>query len=513
MILDVKLIKNSSIYCEESALATVANWLNRDYRMMFSGMLEFDYSRTYDFVGQKIGERIQSGISLPEMIDLLQHYHGIRAEMRKAGNNIKELVINQINHKMPVLTYLSAQVCNWNGDKTGNIYFLIIGYDNDFLYGYDLHNNSDALEKLPYDILQENYTNSKDVQVYEVVENERSVGFEEVKKIVQERYDLEKTEKKIVKMAEDLQKGYTGEFINDLCEEFRYIPISSRLIDIVRGRKLFAETCYYIAEISGDKFIQYIGDCYIDIGERWNIVWNMLAKAYLINNDERIERKISVIIDDVVNRIKNAAQMEKKLILNIFGECEIKERMVRTSNKIKEDSGYKFIDLNIADFFDNKAFQENKSEVKADMTGYGEFFQTGELPDNRIIIVGKTGFYINTTSYDNLICNNQIIAVKPNRYNKIYILGCAEWGDGSGKLQIGNDHYVDSLWMEFPDWYYCKMNMENGWSGKAIDYEGKVVERGLFCLDFELNENEVISWIKLPSVKNMHIFGIKFLSR
>ena len=513
MILNVDLIKNSSIYCSESALATAANWLKRDYRMMFSGMLGFDFVEKGDLIQKRIGERVNSGILIQDIVYALKYYHGIVAERKQIDGNIKEVIIEQINQEAPILTYISPVFCDWTDSKYYKVYFLIIGYDDCFVYGYDLHNNSNNIEKLSLKTLEENYIEQKEVQVYKIGGNEKKIDFEEIKKIVKNKYDVTQTPIKMKKFADELEDNYAKEFECEYYIDFRSIPLLEKLADIVRGRKLFSEACYYVAEKTGDQFAQHVGICYADIGEQWNVVWSMLAKVYALNKEGNVEDKVRLIIKEAADRIRKVADVEKDLMSNMFGECKIYEKLIKASNNIEADSGYEYkdIDIDISHFFDNKAFEETAADINADLTGHGECFQCGELPDDRMIHVGKTEFYINT-GYDNLICNNQIINVQPNVYKKIYILGCAEWGNGSGKVQIGNDVYEETLLLEFPDWYYCKMNKNTVWRGKAVDFERNNVERGLFCLDFKLNESEIISKIKLPVATNVHIFGIKLLT-
>ena len=71
------------------------------------------------------------------------------------------------------------------------------------------------------------------------------------------------------------------------------------------------------------------------------------------------------------------------------------------------------------------------------------------------------------------------IDISPGFYKKIYVLGCAEWGSGCGKVLVGSEHYVNTLWLEMQDWFYCKMDRINEWSGKAIDYEQNEVESNI----------------------------------
>ena len=509
MVLDVQLIKNESIYCKESALATVARYLKRDYRMMFVAMFGFDYLDKSESNNQRIGDRMVSGVAMQDVEEILRKYHGIAVE-NKTVCDIEETVKTQIDRKMPILTFLNPALCEWTGEIEGEVFFLAIGYDDSYVYGYDLHSDSSSVEKIKISDLVKCYEEDNEVQVYKVVSEEREVSIEDIKESMRKFYDKNETDKKIYRLAEDLSENFAEEFEGEEYDELTDLPFFSKLIDIVRGKKLFVDTCYYVFEKTNDEFAKYIGDHYMDIGEQWNVIWNTLVKFYLLNCDEDQSDGIKEIIREIVDSLKNVADEEQKLVKNALGNAEITDRIVRWANKLAEDEGYSYYDVDISSILDNKAFLETDSEICADLTGNSEYFIEGKSDDNRTIPIGKTQFRIHK-GYDNFVCNKQIINVTPGKYKKMYILGCAEWGSACGKMQVGDDHYVNNLWLEFSDWFFCKMNRENEWSGKAIDYEQNEVRRGLFCLDYELKQDETISWMKFPSVGNMHVFGIKLL--
>lgn len=509
MILDVDLVKNQSIYCKESALATVANYLNRDYRMMFMDMFGFDYLDNKNGNDQKIGDRMISGVSMRDVEEILREYHGIAAE-NKIVHDIEKTVKEQIDQKTPVLLYLSPVFCEWTGETDGVVFFLAIGYDDSYAYGYDLHSDSSSVEKIHISDLIKCYETENEVQLYTVVSEEKSVSIENIKESMSKYYIQNGAKEKIYELAEDLSENYVEEFKGEEFDEMIDLPFFAKLIDVVRGKKLFVDTCYYVFEKSNDEFAKYIGDHYMDIGEQWNAIWKTLTKFYILNCDDDQTDGFKEIISDIVDSLKNVADEEQKLIENALGNAEITERIIRWADKIAEDDGYEYYDVDLSPIFDNKGFYEAGSDIFADLTGSCEYFVDGVLGDDRTIPIGKTLFTIHK-GYDNLVCDKQKINVNFKGCKKIYVLGCAEWGSACGKLQVGNDEYVNNLWLEFSDWFFCKMNRKNEWSGSAIDYEQNEAQRGLFCLDFELNMEEPISWIKFPSVGNMHIFGIKLL--
>ena len=57
-----------------------------------------------------IRERIVSGVSMFDIERALQYYHGIAIE-NKMTDKIDDIIVDQIEKKMPVLTYVQPTVC------------------------------------------------------------------------------------------------------------------------------------------------------------------------------------------------------------------------------------------------------------------------------------------------------------------------------------------------------------------------------------------------------------------
>ena len=164
----------------------------------------------------------------------------------------------------------------------------------------------------------------------------------------------------------------------------------------------------------------------------------------------------------------------------------------------------------LRDVYNNKAFKDN-SDISPNFTEQGEYFLYENIVDNRNIPFGNIDFHINE-KMDNFICANQKVKIPKDSYQKIYIMGCAEWGSGSGLIKVCDSEKKDEmLLLEFQDWFFCKMKNSSTWRGKANDCENQTVDRGLFCLDFEVDSSKEISELIFPDIPNVHIFGIKLI--
>ena len=130
MILDIQLIKSSSMFCLESAAASITKWMNRNYEMMFCRMWGFSYTNEDPNFKGVIGKRIHADFMEEDELTLLEEYHGlkmIKIDFRITNDLIKK-VIRNLNNRIPVVF----------SPKIGE-YYLIIGYDDSSFFYFDVH--------------------------------------------------------------------------------------------------------------------------------------------------------------------------------------------------------------------------------------------------------------------------------------------------------------------------------------------------------------------------------------
>ncbi len=451
-ILKVKLIKNESVFCRESAMATVANWLGRDYRMLYAGMLGFDYE-VAESIDEDIESRVSAGFKREELSNVLKKYHGVEVFIEQVDKgNIIDIVEKQINNNMPVMSYLLPEYCYWTKETEYRTYYLIIGYDSEKVYGFDLHSDSDEVMELSKDIFITNYAFQNEVLTFAQVSEQAEVSIENICEILHEKkYDNETTFLHMVNFADELLDSLGGKLQYSREKRYWNVGVLNVLIDIVRGRKLFAEACYYVSEKTNDDFALYFGTCYEEIGERWNYVWRTLAKAYVLSKGKQSNDKCMEIVCKVVEEIKDIANEERNAIQNLFGKRKIGIFIRKACETLGYDKNDKWVNLDIKSFFDKKGFEEAGCEVKPDLTGQKEYFASCNLDTDRCIHFGDLSQVIET-GYDNFVCKEQQIAVPEGAYRKIVFIGCAEWGAGSGKIMLEEENGREYLFMDYRDW-------------------------------------------------------------
>lgn len=504
---NVKLIKNSSIYCYESAMATVTNWFGRDYHMIFTEMIGFEY---HPDKGDK-KSRLNSEYCLDDLIQSLEKYHGVSVIKYQVHNQIIKVIQEDIDNDSPVMAFILPKNCEWTEEKNDRIFFLIINYDENGFWGYDLHSDTDKLFFISKDVMIENYKEQSEVYRFKCIHLESQINFETIKEVLVRRgYNKSSKFDMMRRFADDLHIVVKEELVYERSLDFRYVNVLNVLAHIVRGRKLFADACYHIAQTCNDEFAHYIGDCYTEVGEKWNSVWRLLAKAFVLNKG-RLSSRLESTIEQVSQDILNIADVEEQIIHNIFVEKIIQSQMIRSSNNCQIADDEMIFDIDISDYFNIKGFQDEDGVI-ADMTGQGECFLNENIKDDRCIRFEDIEFVIKK-GLDNFVCNGQEIDFPKNIYNRILILGCAEWGSGSGIVEAKGDLSNTRLNLEMQDWFFCQMNESNIWKGKATDYQNNIVERGLFCLNYNFGEPRMIDKLCFPSISNVHIFGIKLIKK
>lgn len=507
VMLGVELVKNSSIYCFESAMATVAKWFSRDYQMIFAEMLNFHYSHDNS---SDLCNGLDCCVKQEILFTSFEKYHGIKPTIQVVVGSVIERIKEQIDLEIPIMLFVIPRLCEWTKEQFYRIYFLVIGYDEGGIYGYDLHSDSNSIFYLKNELVIENYKEQTDVLTFDVVSEQKSVDFDSVKSIINPIYNNMSIFSEMKGFAEDFKRFFNDQIKYERVNDFRQMDLLNKFADIVRSRKLFADTCYFISRKNNDEFANYIGYCFDEIGEKWNRVWRLLAKAFILNKGGRMNVRGLSVIEQVADGIIEVADYEKKVIDNVFGECRIENKIIKASGKMDEDNYQTVIDVDLRDIYNNKAFKDN-SEISPNFTEQGEYFLYENIVENRDIPFGKIDFHINE-KMDNFICANQKVKIPKDSYQKIYIMGCAEWGSGSGLIKVCDTEKKDEmLLLEFQDWFFCKMKNSSTWRGKANDCENQTVDRGLFCLDYEVDSSKEISELVFPEIPNVHIFGIKLL--
>lgn len=504
MLMDLKLVKNSSMFCDESAYASVANWVNRHFEMMFVNLLGFEFVDE----GEILGVNIKHGYNKKDSIDLLAKYHGILVNINRARMNaIQEVLINELNNNMPVLLLMNTFKCEWIKNKNRKFaYLLITGFDEEYFYCYDIHSNDASIKKLS----RENWEDDIELEYrsFEIISEDKKINLDDIKEcILNNPLINDNSIKGMLEFADCIENkiNFRHEEMGE--KDINNMPIFNNLMHILRSRKLAATAFGLSAEYNNCLMSKKYEQALIELGGDWNLVRNMLVKLYLFNKED------NKLLKYIAEKIRSIAKREEILFKCIKGEGNFVYSDFLVADIVVEKQKYlREYNLDIRSLYNNKAF-ESDSAIKADFTGHNEYFIKESEEGIKQIYYKDLCFDINE-DYDNVTCENQEIEVNSDfSYNQILILGSSEWGEGYGYMDVFYaDESKERLLINFSDWFYAKLDDSSiALRGKIIDSFGNEAQRAIFCMRFTLENDKKITKLQLPNVKNIHIFGIKML--
>ena len=504
--MDLKLIKNSSMFCDESAYASVANWFGRHYEMMFVNLLGFGFVNE----GDVLGINIKHGYNKKDSIELLAKYHGIQVVTDYARMcDIQDILVNEIDNNTPVLLLMDTMKCDWIKNKNRKFaYLFIIGYEEDYFSCYDIHSNDASVKMLS----RKDWETERELEYrsFKIISNEnKNIGLNDIKECIDNNPLInDDMYNQMMDFADSIETKLNFRHEENGTKDINSMPIFNNLMHILRARKLVAMTFNMAAEYTESLICKQYEQAFTELGGDWNLVRNMLVKLYLFNKEDK------KLLKYIAEKIRSIAEAEKNIFKCLKGEDNFKYMdFIIADTKVERQKYLREQNLDIRKYFNNKAF-ENESDIKADFTGHNEYFLSNQNENTEHIYYNDLCFDINR-DYDNITCEGQEIEVNSEYiYNQILILGSSEWGEGYGYMEVVfSDDTEKRLLINFSDWFYSKLGDSSiAWCGKAIDSFGNEVDRAIFCMRFSFDNKQKITKLKLPNVKNIHIFGIKMLA-
>lgn len=519
MLLDMKLIKTEEMFCFESSAATIATWLNRNYEMMYSKMLGFNF--LYINTENTIGTNINCGYSDKDIYEMLEKYHGIRTEFNSYEEKIpiSQVIMNELEKHMPVAISLDEVHCPWvKFIDISKRYILIIGYEDNYFSCYDVHEGTSNIKRLPFSIVDIFFPQDNEYYItYKVISEEnKNITTDSLIEIFKKSdYVKKNTFEEMMYLADCIENKLDFAHEELSIKNPYFMPIFLNLTHILRARKLMSYSFDYIYKITNDPIAHKLSVEFMTLGGDWKLIWLMLQKSYNIEDNlkSKKEKNKSIFIK-VADKLRKLAYKEFEYIGNLCnGTLDNNYEYQTFNNNITDKFVDNIYDLDIYKYCNNKAFSSTiDNKERADFTGHNEFFLMDKLIyDINFLVHGiPIKFKINNQN-DNISCIGQTITLLPGKYKRILITGCAEWGSGEGYINVVfNDNYVKKLVLNMQDWYYIDDNY-NIWIGNAIDYTGSLCKRALFSYLYTLDVARVSEKLLLPDNQNIHIFSIQLL--
>src|SRR5690554_3919995 len=190
MILDIKLIKSEAMFCLESAVASVAKHLNRNYEMMFAGIWGFRFTLEDLACPGVIGQRVRAGFTDEDMLKLLEIYHGVKVEIHriKQANTLMTSILRELEAGRPVAFSLNEMHYPWTSQKReSNGFLLVVGYqaEQNFLC-LDIQNKSPEVKRFPvkvlFDLDEVLMNTSENCFTFSIVNDEtQTIGYDDLR--------------------------------------------------------------------------------------------------------------------------------------------------------------------------------------------------------------------------------------------------------------------------------------------------------------------------------------------
>lgn len=523
--LEIQPVHDNSRDCLEDMLVSIAEWYGCGYELMFSESLEFRYI-------WKDAEIVTLGNTLtPEknFFKCLEAYHGLKTILRRPKDNqqLLQLVIDELTQKHPNIIQFDSFWSPWELDykKIHSTHICsITGYDPQVqvLYCTDPYRMK-YMEILPL----ENFLEGTEKEIYFFV---FAPGF---KQEINWRQILQTA----VKRMNDLD---TGRNAFDILRHFaalldKYLdfelefptlerlwrsPLYVNINNIARGRNQFAKSLWYLSEQLGITDLGILSQKYSQLAQEWNSLVSLLVKGAYSRKSDTIKYQIS-------ERLRQLAGKEEILTEKMAGLIENADHLPDDKFECFDNSGpgtdmecpaVKSIEyLDLSQSMNNQGFGDyDDPSCAADFTGLGECLLVEGICSQQEIIIDNMRFRfprLGIDVNDNVSCQGQFITVPGIKCELLMFLGCAEWGNFSGKATIYyENNYQEDILLQFSDWFSSRplYGEKIAWAGWATKKVSKNVKerRQLYAQYCKAINDRPMIGIRLPECANIHIFSI-----
>ncbi len=511
-----RIEKETSLFCLDDCIATLAGYYQCDYEMMYIGGYQVSrQQRGQDFAGWY-------DIWLTERFDNLQKYHGIM--IRKYDFCWKHRVIRKIREELeegrPVLLLLNPFWCPWDDgfqryDAVPGHCFLVRGEYADGFLCMDPYFEKEEQE-LPFAMfrkgLQEVYLTGRQ-EVGEVPPEGYREALDRMAGRLSETAYFELLRSFVIDMEEsaNIFQGVRAE------EDFWVCPLIVFLLKINQSIQNTATVTGYVAERCALASLEMLGEKLWNTAVKWKQARKLVIKLYFIKRqDEKlrartIERLLSIIDD--VERLVNAIPGGQT-------EAEWLRTGENTGNNAEPERSGEIV-LSLKEYMNNKAFLRKSGLVRgerdADFSSIGhcyvlddtEGFQMLQTLDRKISLpeAGQPG-------NDNIACNGQTIPLPEGRYSQIVLIGSAEFGNSTDIMKIisagGGEYEIEFCFTD----YICEPFFDEtvAWKGRGIykkgqGYEWMPEDLYLYEQRRKMPEDTVCKLI-LPINPSIHLFAI-----
>lgn len=499
-IINITPIKDRRNNCAEDILASIAAWLGRDYQLMFSSSLNFNYKNNLATIGEGIV------IEQSQKYELLEEYHGINVNIvRGESKKIINIIISELNRNKPVGVAIDSFFCPWDNNYKieHNLHHcLIVGYNKDFIVTDPFYKKQNVI--LPI----ENFNNGCNFYcaTYSIKKEINKKDEEYYNDVLKKCLDIYLRNDPFAKMRELANDILTRlDFRTELGVENNIWEshIVQNLGKLATSRNEFDAFLNYVFDKSNFNNYKDLCEKFSNLGLNWGSVQGKVAKMF-IKKDIEYATSISNSILEVSNREEEAINRLYEFFTKSVSSNSgiVKSRKNRLINKSS------FIDL--SNYYNEKIFGTNQFPIDFED---GRFFLVNDFPiklkmDSQVILFSQN-------DYNSVSCRSQTIDIERREYLGLTIIGFSTWGNHSAKITLMNDNkIVDFLSFDLSDWYFDAPFGENIFSTYPIakNDDGNVISNGqtgnIFSKLYSFNDTLQINSLKLPYEPEIHIMGV-----
>lgn len=562
MLLDIDLIEESGMICQDMAYATAANYLGRRYELMFKDAWGFEFSdqlvfkslnpkeydvfNGYDSIKQQeivktykdaIGRRIS--VRQDSVVHNLKAYHGIEVVFGNPSNKEAyiEEILSQLEKQYPVDLWFNQYFMPWT-KKSRKVapmcyqgYLMLTGYNEQqkAFHCIDIHGTR-TKEMIPLAVFEDfiemhhyfNYT------TYRVIENEKPILLNEyieetVKRITGEQphsvnmFEEMRKCAQYIKSSFDFQKEIELSHISKgkLAAPTHILCVKS-LVEVARMRNLYAVTLNYLGQRDHNARLIELSRVFNLYATKWQIMVSILVKAFYNKDYTELPIQLS-------NYILSIVEEEEKGLEELIAIQKAGNTLAQISKEKKQP--HECTHINEIKFYNLRPYMNNKGiccedlgAVQADFDGLGNYYLLKQRPINNILEDKMMMFKLNLVDEenDNVICEGQYLEGLEDSYSYIAFLGACDSGAFYGKIEIiYQDDFKEEVIFGFGEWRFGKCEFKEKLAFQCervyMNVNSPEAKGYIFSKTIGLRHQVPVKAIRLPACPNMHIFALSLI--
>lgn len=526
--MELTISKKCEYYdCMDSLIATVAEYWNLDYEMMFKDVWNFKFEKKETEGLKKIGNLFSDNTSTD--YQALIDYHCLKIKFTKIHDFnwfIKELTL-QLQHGNPVAVLVDKFWCPWMKIEYQKIhrkhYCLVVGISENHELKVIESQIADGASYLPLSNFEKCFD---DYVTFQRTSEEHAVQFDWKQEIISKVKELNQKRQgyTIFEEIRELSNRIKRQFELEVeVEGFEKIPYKSRfyqcLYNVGRRRMQYADYLQYIARKYNEVKLIQISDEFRLIGNQWMSTFGIMCKAFYTKNNSHL---INMVADKIFDIACKEESIHKKLMdIYVSNSYYVSDGSGRCNDHVGTHiSNFEFVDL--SQHYNNNGVSSSLDyKDNSEFSNGGRYYNLECFPLSHIYDVGNMRFRLplfSNDSLDNVVCSGQVIRLQTESPKHLMFLGASEYGSHIESVKVSyKDGQIIELPLEMTNWckFPSKFKEILAWESQVLERSNNKVEaffsRGyVYAKNYALDIEGTVTSIILPKCPNIHLFAISF---